>query len=211
MASEREELEQEIRVHCETGDVRSAAAAAIRGYGPEIFGFLVAFHRRDEDAAEVFSRFSEHLVRGIPGFAWHCSFRTWAYAVARNASITYRRQAKKHAATHVPLPDGSQLSAIEQPVRTDTVSYLRTERRARIQALRESLAAEDQELLVLRVDKRLPWNDLVRVLHEHEGPLGDDAVKREAARLRKRLQLIKEKLHELGRREGLLRDRGEDD
>jgi len=210
MAGEREELEQEIRGHCETGDVRSAAAAAIRGYGAEIFGFLVAFHRREEDAAEVFSQFSEHLVRGIPGFAWHCSFRTWAYAVARNASITYRRQARRHAATHVPLPDSSQLSAIEQPVRTETLSYLQTQRKARIHALRDSLSPEDQELLVLRVDKRLPWNDLVRVLHEGEAPLADDVMRREAARLRKRLQLIKEKLHELGRREGLLKDRVDD-
>ena len=86
-----------------------------------------------------------------------------------------------------------------------TVSYLRTQRRTRIAALRQSLSAADQTLLVLRVDKQLGWTDLARVMRADDGPPASEArLKREAARLRKRFQLIKEKLYELGRREQLI-------
>jgi RNA polymerase sigma-70 factor, ECF subfamily len=205
---QREELEREIRQHCDRGELQPAADLAIRRYGPEIFGFLVAFHRCRDDANEVFAAFTERLWRGLPAFEWHCSFRTWAYTIARNTSLTYERQARRRAQMHPPLPDGSQLSALEQPLQSDTASYLKTERQSRIAALRESLPREDQELLVLRVDRKLAWKDLARVLLqvEEEPLLTDDVLEREAARLRKRFQIIKAKLYELGRREGLIHE-----
>ena len=53
--------------------------------------------------------------------------------------------------------------------------------------------------------RRLSWNDLAQVLHEDEGaPLEGAALTREAARLRKRFQLVKERLYEMGREAGLL-------
>jgi RNA polymerase sigma-70 factor (ECF subfamily) len=205
---QREQLEREIRGFWDRGELQSAASVAIHGYGPEIFGFLVAFHRHKDDANEAYAAFTERLWRGLPEFGWQCSFRTWAYAIARNTSLTYRRQARRRAEMYGPMPDGSQLSLLEQPERSDTASYLKTQRKSRIAALRESLSCEDQELLVLRVDRRLAWNDLARVLlHPEDGAtIPDAAIKREAARLRKRFQTLKEQLHELGRREGLIGD-----
>jgi RNA polymerase sigma-70 factor (ECF subfamily) len=204
----RDQLEREIRGFWDRGELQEAAAAAIRGYGPEIFGFLVAFHRQKDDASEVYAAFTERLWRGLPGFEWQCSFRTWAYAIARNISLTYRRQARRRAEMYRPMPEGSQLSALEQPQRSDTASYLKTQRKSRIAALRDSLPWEDQELLVLRVDRRLAWNDLARVLlpAEDGATLTEEALKREAARLRKRFQTLKAHLHEMGRREGLIAD-----
>jgi RNA polymerase sigma-70 factor (ECF subfamily) len=208
-SEQREELEREIRALWERGELQGAAAAAVRGYGPEIYGFLVAFHRQKDDASEVFAAFTERLWRGLPGFEWQCSFRTWAYAIARNTSLTYRRQARRRAEMYGPLPEGSQLSALEQPPRSETASYLKTQRQTRMAALRESLPREDQELLVLRVDRKLAWRDLARVLlHAGDGSSpNDEVLEREAARLRKRFQLLKEQLYELGRREGLISDR----
>ena len=208
-SEQREELEREIRALCERGDLQGAAAAAVRGYGPEIYGFLVAFHRQRDDASEVFAAFTERLWRGLPGFEWQCSFRTWAYAIARNTSLTYRKQARRRAELYGPLPEGSQLSALEQPPRSETASYLKTQRQTRMAALRESLPREDQELLVLRVDRKLAWRDLARVvLHPQDGTSpSDEQLDREAARLRKRFQIVKEQLYELGRREGLISDR----
>ncbi|HTV26052.1 MAG TPA: RNA polymerase sigma factor [Polyangiaceae bacterium] len=206
---QREELEREIRERWERGELQDAAAAAVRGYGPEIYGFLVAFHRQKDDASEVFAAFTERLWRGLPGFEWQCSFRTWAYAIARNTSLTYRRQARRRAEMYGPLPEGSQLSALEQPPRSETASYLKTQRQSRMAALRESLPREDQELLVLRVDRKLAWRDLARVLlHSGDGSSpSDEGLDREAARLRKRFQIVKEQLYEMGRREGLISDR----
>ena len=62
----------------------------------------------------------------------------------------------------------------------------------------------DQLALVLRVDKGLPWNEVVHVLSEPGEELDDAAVRREAARLRKRFQLVKEKLRGWAQEEGLL-------
>lgn len=203
----REELEADIQRRAVAGDFTGAADVAMRGYGREVFEFLAALHRDDEDAREAFSLFAEGLWRGLPGFAWHCSFRTWAYAVARKASLRLRRDARRRNRRLAELPEGSHLSAIAEEVRSATKSYLKTERRNRFAALRASLPAEDQALLMLRVDRQLPWTDLAQVLHEDDAePLAGEALKRESARLRKRFQLVKEKLYEMGRAEGLIRD-----
>jgi RNA polymerase sigma-70 factor (ECF subfamily) len=203
--SRRDDLEREIRRHVDEGQVPLAAASAVQGYGPEIFGFLVALHRREDDAAEVFSRFTEKVLRGLPTFEWQCSFRTWAYAIARNLSATYRRETRRRDRRHVPLSGWSELSAVEQKVRSQTASYLRTERKTQVAALRQTLSAEDQALLVLRVDRKLAWNDLARVMKDDDGSsLSPEAMTREVARLRKRFQLIKDRLYELGRRQGLV-------
>jgi RNA polymerase sigma-70 factor, ECF subfamily len=202
VGASHERLEQEIRDSLEQGG--HAAALAIRGYGGEIFGFLRALHRDEEDAAEVFARFSERLVRDILTFRGGSSFRTWAYALARHASLNYRRDAGRRERRQRPLPEGSELPALAEQARSATTSYLRTERRARFNALRESLPAEDQELLVLRVDRGLSWNDLARVLHDGPSTLSDEELKREAARLRKRFQLLKTRLLALGREAGVV-------
>jgi RNA polymerase sigma-70 factor (ECF subfamily) len=212
VTTDRETLERDIRHRLDQGDHTGAATLAIRGYGGEIYGFLLAFHRNEQDCAEVFSRFSETLWRDLPKFRGDSSFRTWAYTLARHASLNYCRDQRRRDRRHEPLPAASAppaLSALVEQVRSQTVSYLRTERRSRFRALRESLPAEDQALLVLRVDRELAWNELALVLHDGPEPLGQDELKREAARLRKRFQLLKERLLELGRRAGVVGDEAE--
>lgn len=199
-----EDLEQAIRQAIGRRDHAGAATLAIRGYGAEIYGFLRAFHRDEEDAAEVFSQLGERIWRDLPGFRQDSSFRTWAYALARHASLNHRRDRQRRDKRQQPLPEGSQVSALVAQVRSETASYLRSERRTRFAALRESLSPEDQALLVLRVDRQMAWNDLALVLRGGGEPLGQDALKREAARLRKRFQLLKERLLELGRAAGMV-------
>ena len=206
---EREAVEREIRRCLEQGDPAGAATRALREYGAEIYGFLRAFHRDEQDSAEVFSRFSERLWRDLPRFRGDSSFRTWAYSLARHASLNYRRDRRRLERWQRPMPVPSVISALgalAAPVRTRTPSYLRTERRSRFQALRESLPAADQALLVLRVDRGLAWNELAVVLHDGPEPLGEGELRREAARLRKRFQLLKARLLELGRRTGVVGD-----
>lgn len=199
-----EALERDIRDRLAQGDHAGAATLAVRGYGAEIFGFLYAFHRDEEDAAEVFSGFTERLWRDLGRFRGDSSFRTWAYALARHASLNYRRDVLRRARRQQALPDDSGLLAVADAVRTATVTYLQTERRSRFAALRESLPREDQELLILRVDRGLEWNELASVLHADDAPLAGEALRRAAARLRKRFQLLKARLHELGRRAGVV-------
>lgn len=201
---EPSELEREIRRRFDIGDLAAAATVALEGYGPELFGFLMAFHRDETMASEVFSEASERIWKGLPRFAWQSSFRTWAYAVTRRAALTYQRDERRRGRRQQPLPEGSGVGAIAEQVRSTTLAHLRTETKTRAAALRETLPREDQELLILRIDKGLAWNDLAQVLHEGEAPLDGAGLRREAARLRKRFQLAKDKLIELARRDGLV-------
>jgi RNA polymerase sigma-70 factor (ECF subfamily) len=203
-AHDREELEAQIRRTLEQGDAKGAITFALRGYGPEIFGLLVTLHRSEEDASEVFSLFAEQLWSSVPHFAWQCSFRTWAYAVARKTSLRYRRDAQRREKRNVPLEVGSEASELAAKIRTETRSFLRTEPKNRIAELRDALPTEDQEILMLRVNKQLGWSEIARVMHEGDEPLSEEGIKRESARLRKRFQAIKERLFELGRKEGLI-------
>jgi RNA polymerase sigma-70 factor (ECF subfamily) len=208
-ARPREDLEQDIRACSDRADHAGATTLALRGYGPEIYAFLAATHRSEGEAAEVFSMFAEGLWRALPTFGWQSSFRTWAYAVARRTSLRFRRDAGRRARRQEPLDDGSGVAEVAAQVRTATQQYLRTEVKARVAALREALPHEDQELLLLRVDRNLSWIELAHVLRgEEEAALEGAALTREAARLRKRFQLLKDRLREMARREGLLGEDG---
>jgi RNA polymerase sigma-70 factor, ECF subfamily len=200
----RDELERDLRERLARGDVEGTTASIVRGYGPEILAFLVALHRDEEDASEVFSRFAEGVWRGIGGFAGGSSFRTWAYAIARKASLKHRRDARRRAARFTPFPEGSAVARVEAEVRSETLPYLRSAVRSRIVELRASLAPDEQELLMLRVDRGLAWNDLALVMADGDAPPAGDALKRASARLRKRFQAVKDKLREMALREGLL-------
>lgn len=206
-ATEREAVDEAVRGRLAAGDADGATSAALRAYGPEIFGFLVSLVGKTGDTDEVFARFSEQIWRGLPAFGWQCSLRTWTYGVARHAAYNHLRDERRRARRQAPLPEGSALSVIVADVRERTRTYLATEFKDRFAKLRESLPAEDRELLVLRVDRGLEWEELARVLGSEPDAEPDPAtLKREAARLRKRFQLLKKKLLELGRKEGLLGD-----
>ncbi|HEY8072463.1 MAG TPA: sigma-70 family RNA polymerase sigma factor [Labilithrix sp.] len=201
----RTELETAVRAMCDRGDHGEAAARLVRGYGPELFGFLAAFHRSDADANDAFSDLAEAVLRGLPRFAWQSTLRTWLYGIARNVSNKQRRTDRRRR-QRVGEAGDTTLAGVVQDVRTETAAFLRTEKRTRLQMLRDALPEDDRMLLVLRVDRALAWGDLARVLHDEEGtaPLDDAALTREIARLRKRFQLIKDRLRALAKREGLI-------
>lgn len=191
------DVELRVRHLCEAGDYDKATTEALRAYGGELMRFLCACHKSEESAADVFSVFAEDLWRGLKGFVWECSLRTWAYTLVRRASFRTMHRKRR---TVVKSP--SALSGLVQEVRTETLTYLRTERKTRLRALREALPEADQALLMLRVDRGLSWDELARVLSDDE--IADaEGRQREAARLRKRFQVVKERLKSLAKREGL--------
>jgi RNA polymerase sigma-70 factor (ECF subfamily) len=199
------DLEREVRSHCAASRWGEAAALLLRGYGRELYGFLVVANRGDDaEAAEAFSELTEALWRNLPTFGWHASARTWAYAIARKLTLTRRRDAARRRRRAVDLAP-SELERIAASVRTETARFLRTDKRTRLQALRDALSEGDRLLLLLRVDRGLEWAEVARVLHEDEhGELDEAALARETARLRKRYQIVKERLRELAKAEGLL-------
>jgi RNA polymerase sigma-70 factor (ECF subfamily) len=192
-------LEATIREHHERGDHRAAVTAALEGYGREVMGFLFVRLRDEARAADVFSQLGEDVWKGIGGFGWRSSFRTWLYVLARNAAYREEQHAKKNR--NVPL---SEISDVVQRVRTETLPYLRTEAKDRLQELRASLDPEDQQLLVLRIKRRLSWKEIAAIMSGTED-LDDEEVARASARYRQRFKKLKDRLRDQAEQAGLLR------
>ncbi len=193
--------EREIRAKLESGGARDAAAATIELYGGEVLGFLHAVARDEDLASEAFSAFSEDLLRGLPGFRWDASLRTWAYALARNALHRLRRDPRRRARNNVPLSNpGADISAIVDQVRTATLPFLRTSVKDELRRLREALDPDDHALLVLRIDRKMSWRDIARALPGEE----TEEVDRRAATLRKRFERAKTMLRELATARGII-------
>ncbi len=183
--------ESAIREQASAGQLDAAVTAAVRLYGPEIYGFLLALAKDDGDASDAFSDFSERLWKTMSRFGWQCSLRAWCYRLARNALTDVRRGKRRG---RVPLSAASELA---EKVRTETAQFLRTEAKTELQRIRATLSPEDQELLVLRVDREMSWEDLARVFMGDDDDNDATAIERESARLRKRFQIVKERVRTL--------------
>ncbi len=180
----RAALEAELRRLYDAGDLDAVATEALRGYGPELLGFLVGLARDHDRGADLFSAMSEKLWRGLAKFRWGSSLRVWAYALARNTFID---------STRSPRARDMHLSQVPEPVaavaRTTTAAYQRTATKDAFAEIRASLDQEDQALLGLRVEGEMAWLDIARVLGH-----GEDSAVRESASLRKRFERLKQRL-----------------
>ena len=183
------ELDDRIRELLDRGRIEDATTLSLRVLGPEILGFLSGV-LNDDDGDEVFSAFSECLWRSLERFEWRCTLRTWAYMIARHEISKFRRGERRHVEGRVPL---SELQDIVEAVRK-TRTTLAAERRRTLARLRDELSIEDRMLLILRVDRGLAFDDIARAFADDAETLGNDEVRRESARLRKRFQLVKRRL-----------------
>jgi RNA polymerase sigma-70 factor (ECF subfamily) len=201
MQEERGILDERLRQLVLSGEVDRAATEALRALGPEVFGFLHGVVRSDSDAEEIFAATSERVWRSISGFRWQCALRTWLYCIARNEMLRFVDGARKRNAGRVTP---SALDDVVAGVRTETLSALRTQKRDTLRRLRDELPEDDRTLVILRIDRALSWGEIARAfLTDPENDTEDD-VAREAARLRKRFQLVKRRLADRARDEGLL-------
>lgn len=193
--AEREQLEREIAAYCAESQYAAATTIAIKGYGPEILGYLMAATGREQDAADIFSDYCEKLWRALPGFRGESSFRTWSYRVAHNALAQAARTGARRGRRVVAMAELPEVEALIDHVRTQTLPYLRTQVKEEVTRLRDQLEDEDRTLLILRIDRRLPWDEIAHII-EPELPT-PESVKRLSASLRKRFQRLKLQLREL--------------
>ena len=68
----------------------------------------------------------------------------------------------------------------------------------RLEELRRELSTEEQNLLVLRLDQQLSWDEIAAIVSSAAEPAS-------AAVLRKRFERLKERLARLARERGLVR------
>lgn len=192
-----DEVETAIRELCETEDYAAATTRTLETYGVEIRRFFGARMRNDADAEEVFSMFCEDLWTGIPRFAWRCTLRGWAFTIGRHAELRFRSSPARRKGQEITLPE----AMASEKVGSTTAPFQRTEVKLRLREIRSRLDEEDQLILILRVDRGLSFRDVAHVLATAPS-LADP--KREEARIRKRFQLIRERLRRWAEEGGLI-------
>jgi RNA polymerase sigma-70 factor, ECF subfamily len=193
--------DERIRAMVLAGHVGPAATRVLRDLGPEVFGFLRGALGSDTDADEVFAAASERVWLSLATFRWQCTLRTWVYVIARNEIARFVDGARRRNAGRVTPSELDQVIAV---VRTETRSALRTEKRNKLRALRDELPVDDRTLLILRIDRDLQWEEIARTFLANPETCTEEEIRREAARCRKRFQLVKQRLAERARQEGLL-------
>jgi len=183
------DLDERVRALLAARKIEEATTLVLRELGPEILGFLSGV-LGDADGDEVFSSFSERLWRSFEGFEGRCTLRTWAYVLARHEISRFRRGARRHVEGRVPI---SELQEVLEAVRK-TRSTLAAGRHSILTRLRDELPIEDRTLLILRVDRDLSFDDIALAFADNPEAFSDDDRRRESARLRKRFQLVKQRL-----------------
>jgi RNA polymerase sigma-70 factor (ECF subfamily) len=183
-----EAIESELRTAADAGRWHDVAAKAIASYGEELLAYLAALTRDQTLTDDAFSLALENLWRGLPKFQWRSSLRTWAFRIARNAAFKVIGSPTRRRTE----PLDPAIESIAAPIRTRTATFLQTEQKDRLAALRAELSQSDQDLLILRLGRNLAWRDIAQVLADAE--LADADLTREAARLRKRFMRLKDEL-----------------
>jgi RNA polymerase sigma-70 factor (ECF subfamily) len=185
-------IESEVQTLAAARDQPAAVAALVKGYGPEIWTYLAGVLRTGDDAlGDVFATFCEDVCRGLPSFRFESSVRTWAYVIARRAALRHLREARQRARRF----DGpAELEAIAEAVRSTTVEHLRTTNHEHLAALRDQLDHDERTILILRVDRQLPWREIAQVMAD--GELDGDALRKREQVLRKKFESIKRQLRE---------------
>lgn len=180
----RADADAEARRLVQAADFAAAATLLVTAYGPEVLGWLYAVSRTHAEGDDAFATVCERLWCSLPQLHHDGSLRTWMYVVARNVVRDQHRRA--HARKAVPISAVSEIAAL---VRSTTAAHRDTPNKDRLKILRDALEPEDRMLLVLRVDRELPWRDIAEIL---AGGRGDpEELARDAARLRKRFERVK--------------------
>lgn len=198
--TDREAKEQEIRALCERGDIGAAAELTLQVYGRELLRLTHSVMHQPDGARDAFSLFCENMWKGIAGFRWESSLRTWLYRLARNAcyQVMHAPSSREQPMSVSALPEQ------EQRPRTQTHPWQRTSVKERFRALRERLDPEERLLLMLRVDQTMAWTEIARVMADADETLSAAELSRKAAALRQQFQRIKKRLRDMAVEEGLI-------
>jgi RNA polymerase sigma-70 factor (ECF subfamily) len=174
-------VEHAVATRLAAKDLEGAATDALRGYGPQILGYLRAT-LPSAAADDAFSVFCEFFWTGLPGFRAESSILTWSYTLAWGAARRILEDPQRWRAQRLST---DAMNEIVQEVRSTTAHHLRKETSDQLARIRSKLDFDEQTLLVLRVDRDLEWNDVAEIMGV------DGAV------LRKRFERLKTKIREL--------------
>lgn len=164
--------------------------AVLERYGSELRAFLSSRTSSRASMEDVYSLFAEDLWKGLPQVRAQSQLRGWLYVVARNALARHLRLKLRWRSRHVSV----ELDELQSEARRSLPSRMGD--RVQLQEVFAQLSDEDRRLLEQRSVLRMAWRDIAAER------VRDADVERESARLRKRYQILVQKL-----RDGLTRMR----
>ncbi|MFT7580327.1 MAG: RNA polymerase sigma-70 factor (ECF subfamily) [Myxococcota bacterium] len=181
----------ELKHALEVDGLEAAVNLAIRAYGSELFGFIVNTTHDEDLAQDVFQTLCMEIWKSMPRFQWQSSFRTWVYVLARRT--TFRALGVSKGTPVGRLHTEGEQSLQARWTRTSTLEWQKTENKDRFWLLCEGLEPEQRTLVMLRIGRRLPWNEVARIMSEEDAP-SDANLRRLSGQLRKRFERTKEHL-----------------
>ncbi len=185
-------VDERVRELLARGELDKALTVALKAYGPEVLGYLENVLGDPDDARDVLQKVAEDLWAWLPSYRGG-SLRAAAYRIAWHAAARFRREAWRRRRERMRTTMASRIAASI----TSPESRLAPTPRDRLERLRASLDPEERTLLILRVDREMPWNEVADVLSSEGDPLDSAAV-------RKRFERVKDKLAKLAKEQGLL-------
>jgi RNA polymerase sigma-70 factor (ECF subfamily) len=172
--------------------VNAVATGIIREQGPAILRYLRALLRDEDLASDAFSLTIEWIWRGVPSFRQDSSVRTWTFGIAWNAARRLREDPWFWRRQTMQSSTASRLAA-----ELHTATQKTEQKGERLAELRRELNADEQNLLVLRIDQNLDWRDIADILAAGGEKVSDVA-------LRKRFERTKSRIAKLARKRGLV-------
>jgi RNA polymerase sigma-70 factor (ECF subfamily) len=180
------ELETQVRTSLERGEQDQAATQVIERLEPDIRGYI-GCRLVGDDADDALSQFRENVWHDLTRFRWECSLRAWAYRLAHHAVTRVLRQPHRRREEQLPSSAASVLAAS-----IGARGPMSSERHQGLALLRAELTDDEQELLTLRIDRELEWEEIAAIL---------DAT---SAALRKRFERLIPRLEQMARERGLI-------
>jgi RNA polymerase sigma factor (sigma-70 family) len=176
---------------CDQRDYRRAATLLIHAYAPRVRAFIGARLRDQTARADVFAVFSEDVWKGIARLRGRTSVLPWVFVLARNAIYRLGRAQQRWAVRHVSLDAAPDLATSDDDA---AAAALEGESCACIAPLLRQLSAGERWLLDQRFVAGHSWQEIARAQLVSTPRPDHHAVLRESARLRKKSQLLVQRL-----------------
>ncbi len=188
------DVEERVHQHFREGRPDAAVELAIESWQEPVRTYLRTMLGEDE-AEDALSIWRTAVWKDLPRFEWRGSLRGWMYKVARRAATRIFRQPHRRREQPLPSSAGSHI-----PATSRGPGSVASGRHAGLDQIRRMLGPEDQELLTLRIDAELEWEEIAEVLRRR-GPL---LATVRAAALRKRYERLTRRLERMAREQGLV-------
>lgn len=134
----------------------------VKVYGAELHGYCCGVLASDEDGADLYQDLLAAAWTGLPRFKAASSVRTWAYGIAHHQAQRRRRRYSRKHAVRLNTDTAERLTNHGSAPLDSKVAQ--GARMAQLQKLRQKLSLVEREILILRVERGLPFKEVAQIL-----------------------------------------------